>query len=232
MTERLRSGQGGASYACGSGTSLTTSVTVVTHPVIDHRLASLRDLRTDRDAFRDDLAKVTRLLAYEALRDLKTEPGTVTTPVCDGAAVRLIREVVLIVPVLRAGLGMVQAIQDVVPLTEVAHVGVRRDEQTLSPVVYLNRLPSTLSGRRVVVCDPMVATGGSLIEVCNLVRSQGGTDIVVLSAIASEQGIAALTAAHPELRLYCAALDPVLNEVGFIIPGLGDAGDRLFGPPD
>jgi uracil phosphoribosyltransferase len=127
---------------------------------------------------------------------------------------------------------MVQAIQEVVPLTEVAHVGLRRDEHTLRSEVYLNRLPADLTGRRVIVCDPMLATGGSLIQVCELVLGRGARQVIALCVIGSVPGIEAFAAACPSVRLYCAAVDPQLNEVGYIIPGLGDAGDRLFGPPD
>jgi uracil phosphoribosyltransferase len=207
-------------------------VTVVDHPVLVHRVAALRDKRTDRDAFRQLVSEISRFMAYEALRDLGTAPVTVDTPVTDGAPARRVVEKILVVPVLRAGLGMVQAIQEVVPLTEVAHVGLRRDEATLHSAVYLNRLPADLRGRRVVVCDPMLATGGSLVQVCDLVVERGARDVVVLCIIASEPGLATFGAAHPSVRLFCAAVDPELNEVGYIVPGLGDAGDRLFGPPD
>jgi uracil phosphoribosyltransferase len=210
----------------------STAVTVVEHPVLAHRVAALRDKRTDRDAFRQLVSEISRFLAYEAVRDLGTVQLTIDTPVAEGVPVRRVNEKVLVVPVLRAGLGMVQAIQEVVPLTEVAHVGLRRDEETLSSTVYLNRLPKQLGGRRVIVCDPMLATGGSLIQVCDLVLGSGATEVIVLCVIASEPGLAAFRAAHPSVRMYCAAVDPELNAVGYIVPGLGDAGDRLFGPPD
>ena len=126
---------------------------------------------------------------------------------------------------------MVQAISEVVPLTEVAHVGLKRDEATLHSEVYLNRLPKVLAGRRVIVCDPMLATGGSLVQVCDLVLERGAREVVVLCIIASEPGLATFRAAHPSVRVLCAAVDPELNAVGYIVPGLGDAGDRLFGPP-
>ena len=147
-----------------------TAVTVVDHPVLEHRLAQLRDRRTGSDIFRQLTSEVSGLLAYEALRDLGTDDVAVDTPVAGAAAARRVNEVVLLVPILRAGLGMVQAIQEIVPLTEVAHVGLRRDEATLLSEVYLNRLPGNLMGRRVLVCDPMLATGGSLGQVCELVR--------------------------------------------------------------
>jgi uracil phosphoribosyltransferase len=211
--------------ACGAG------VTVLDHPVLAHRVGALRDATTGRDPFRRLVGEITAFLAYEALRDLGTEAVTVETPVADGAAALRVCENILVVPVLRAGLGMVQAIQEVVPLTEVAHVGLRRDETTLVSEVYLNRLPRELRGRRVLVCDPMLATGGSLVQVCDLVAERGAREVIVLCVIASKPGLATFRAAHPAVRVYCAAVDPELNRVGYIVPGLGDAGDRLFGPP-
>ncbi len=209
-----------------------TAVTVVDHPVLAHRLAQLRDRHTGSDTFRQLISEVSGLLAYEALRDLGTDQVTVDTPVADAAPARRVAEVVLLVPILRAGLGMVQAIQEIVPLTEVAHVGLRRDDTTLRSEVYLNRLPRDLSGRRVIVCDPMLATGGSLGQVCGLVRDRGAAETIALCIVASEPGLATFGADHPGVRVYCAAVDPDLNGTGFIVPGLGDAGDRLFGPPD
>ncbi len=209
-----------------------TSLTVVEHPILAHRVAALRDRRTDRDSFRRLVAEITRFLTYEALRDLGTVEVTVDTPVAEGAPARRVSEEILVVPVLRAGLGMVQAIQEVVPLTEVAHVGLRRDEVTLRSEVYLNRLPADLRGRRVIVCDPMLATGGSLVQVCDMVTGRGAREVMVLCVIASRYGIEAFVAAHAAVRLFCAAVDPELNGAGYIVPGLGDAGDRLFGPPD
>ena len=207
-------------------------VTVADHPVLVHRVAVLRDKDTDRDSFRQVISEISGFLAYEALRDLGMTDAIIDTPVTSGAAVRKVNENVLVVPILRAGLGMVQAIQEVVPLTEVAHVGLRRDEETLHSEVYLNRLPKSLEGRRVIVCDPMVATGGSLVQVCDLVRARGAREVIALCIIASEPGLATFGAAHPTVRVFCAAVDPELNAVGYIVPGLGDAGDRLFGPPD
>jgi uracil phosphoribosyltransferase len=207
-------------------------LTLVDHPVLAHRVAQLRDRGTNGDTFRQLVAEVSALLAYEALRDLGTRDVTVDTPVQAGATARRVDEVVLLVPILRAGLGMVQAIQEVVPLTEVAHIGLRRDEATLRSDVYLNRLPRDLSGRRVMVCDPMLATGGSLAQVCELVAGRGATEVLALCIIASEPGLAAFAGAHPDTRVWCAAVDAELDDAGFIVPGLGDAGDRLFGPPD
>ncbi len=208
------------------------NVTVVDHPVLSHRVAQLRSRATGGDAFRQLVAEVSGLLAYEALRDLGTSEITVDTPLRDGALALGVSEVVLLVPILRAGLGMVQAIQEMVPLTEVAHVGLRRDDATLVSDVYLDRLPRDLAGRRVVVCDPMLATGGSLGQVCDMVAERGAERILALCIIASEPGLAAFETRHPAIPVYCAAVDPELNGIGYIVPGLGDAGDRLFGPPD
>ena len=209
-----------------------SGVTIVDHPVLAHRVAQLRDRATDGDTFRQLVSEVSGLLAYEALRDLGTTEVTVDTPVADAARARRVAEVVLLMPILRAGLGMVQAIQEIVPLTEVAHVGLRRDGATLQSDVYLNRLPQDLTARRVIVCDPMLATGGSLAQVCDLVAARGAAEVVALCILASEPGLAAFRVAHPRVQVYCAAIDPGLNDNGFIVPGLGDAGDRLFGPPD
>jgi uracil phosphoribosyltransferase len=215
-----------------SGRGVGPGLTVVDHPVLAHRVTALRDERTDRDTFRQLVGEITGFLAYEALRDLGTVEVIIDTPVAEAVVARQVEETMLVVPVLRAGLGMVQAVQEVVPRTEVAHVGLRRDEVTLRSEVYLNRLPRRLDGRRVLVCDPMLATGGSLVQVCDMVCERGAREVIAVCIIASAPGIAVFCAAHPSVRLVCAAVDPELNGVGYIVPGLGDAGDRLFGPPD
>ncbi len=210
---------------------MSTELLVLDHPVVQHLVASLRDVGTDSPTFRRLAGELSALVAYEALRDLATEDGTVDTPVVAGAPCRRVAETVLLVPILRAGLGMVQAVQGVVPRNEVAHVGLRRDERTLQPEVYLDRLPADLRGRRVVICDPMLATGGSLAEVCDLVKAKGATRVQALCLVAAVPGVRYLAERHPDVPVACAALDDGLNDHGFIVPGLGDAGDRLFGPP-
>jgi len=204
---------------------------VVDHPLVSDRLATLRDLRSDGATFRRVLGEISAAIAYEALRDLGTEDRLVDTPVSRRVRARVVSETILLVPVLRAGLGMVPAIQQLVGPSDVAHVGIRRDEVSLSPGLYLDKLPSDLSGRRVVICDPMLATGGSLSAVAELVAARGATMVQALCVIASAPGVEAFRRAHPRVRLSCAAIDPDLDERGFIVPGLGDAGDRLFGPP-
>jgi uracil phosphoribosyltransferase len=209
---------------------MTAGVLVVEHPLVRHRLVALRDETTESAAFRQVVHEISALVAYEALQDLATEPVSVRTPVGVAECTK-ITETVLLVPVLRAGLGMIPAVQDLLPYTEVAHIGLRRDEATLRSEVYLDRLPRDLAGRRVVVCDPMLATGGSLAQVCDLVVSRGAAQVQALCLIASLPGIERFRESHPDLPVACAVVDPELNERGFIVPGLGDAGDRLFGPP-
>ena len=173
------------------------------------------------------MSELSALLCYEALDDLGTELRRIDTPVADGVECSVVAENVLVVPILRAGLGMVPAIQETLPLTDVAHVGLRRDEATLESVVYLNALPADLSGRRVVVCDRFTDS----TEAYQGVADRNPAEIIVLCLIASEEGMANFRQAHPRVRVTCAGLDPLLNEQGYIVPGLGDAGDRLFGPP-
>jgi uracil phosphoribosyltransferase len=209
---------------------MTGGVLVVEHPLVRHRLVALRDETTESATFRQLVHEISTFVAYEALQDLGTEQVSVRTPVGVATCTK-VAETVLLVPVLRAGLGMVPAIQELLPYTEVAHVGLRRDEVTLRSEVYLDRLPRDLTGRRVVVCDPMLATGGSLAQVCDLVVSRGAAKVQALCLIASMPGIERFRQSHPELPVACAVVDPELNGNGFIVPGLGDAGDRLFGPP-
>ena len=209
---------------------MTAGVLVAEHPVVQHRLAALRDETTEPSAFRQVVHDLSALVAYEAIQDLATEQVAVRTPVGVAKCMR-IAETVLLVPILRAGLGMVPAVQELLPYTEVAHVGLRRDESTLRSEVYLDRLPRDLAGRRVVVCDPMLATGGSLVQACDLVVSRGAAHVQALCLIASVPGVERFRASHPDVPVACAAIDPELDERGYIVPGLGDAGDRLFGPP-
>jgi uracil phosphoribosyltransferase len=215
-----------------SGAARHEEVLLVDHPAVADRVARLRDVSTPSNGFRQLVSEISAFVAYEALRDLEMADAVIDTPVASDVTVRRIDESVLLVPVLRAGLGMVHAIQELLPLTCVAHVGLRRNEVTHQPDVYLNRLPTDLRGRRVVVCDPMLATGGSLTEVCTLVSRRGASDITALCLIASVPGLEHFHSIHPGVRVACAAIDPELDDRAFIVPGLGDAGDRLFGPPD
>jgi len=206
-------------------------VTVLDHPVVQHRLRWLRDERTANPDFLRIAGELSRYVAYEAFRDAPLVDATVDTPVARGVAAKVIDEEYLVVPILRAGLGMVPAVQDVLPRSRVCLVGLRRNESTLQPEVYLDGLPERIDGYHVVVCDPMLATGGSLIQVVDMLQGRGAREVTALCLIASVAGTERFTEAHPGVRVVAAAMDPTLNEVGYIVPGLGDAGDRLFGPP-
>ncbi len=207
------------------------TLSVVDHPLIADQVRQLRDKRTPNSEFLRLTAEITRYLAYEAFRDAPTVPTNVDTPVVSGAPAERIEREYLIVPILRAGLGMSPAVQAVLPIHRVCLVGLRRDEVTLQPTVYLDGLPEDLTGTSVVVCDPMLATGGSLDCVLTMLRDRGADDITVLCLIAAAPGVALVRRKHESVRIVTAALDGELNEVGYITPGLGDAGDRLFGPP-
>lgn len=204
---------------------------IVDHPIVSDKVRELRSSSTSNADFLRLAGEITRFLAYEAFRSIPVVATTVDTPVLAGApAIRVDQEFV-IVPILRAGLGMSPAAQEVLPRHRVCLVGLRRNEETLEPDVYLDGLPEDLEGAPVVVCDPMLATGGSLVRVLDMLRSRGAGALTVLCLIASVPGVDHVAQLHPDAFIVAAALDPVLNEVGYIVPGLGDAGDRLFGPP-
>ncbi len=204
-------------------------VRVIDHPLAAARLTTLRDQRSDNAAFRSALRDLTWMLVYEATRDAPREQIAVRTPLADAVGARLARPP-LLVPVLRAGLGMVDAAHALIPRAEVGFVGVVRDEATHRPVPYLASLPADLSDRPVMVLDPMLATGGSLVHTLELLTERGATDITVLCAVAAPEGVAALRKSAAPARLLVAAVDDGLNDDAFIVPGLGDAGDRQFGP--
>jgi uracil phosphoribosyltransferase len=207
-------------------------ILVVDHPLVADRLSRLRDRTTENANFGRLTAEISALLAYEGLRDLGVVEGRISTPVVTDVPSPMVAESPLLVPVLRAGLGMVPAVGALLPMADVSHLGLRRNEQTLQPTLYLDALPKAIAGRRVVVCDPMLATGGTLVAVCDLLVARGAGPIVVLCLIASESGLQRLRVAHPRgVRVVCAAVDAELDQRGYIVPGLGDAGDRLFGPP-
>jgi uracil phosphoribosyltransferase len=207
------------------------SLLVLEHPVVADKVRQLRDVRTSNADFLRLAGEISRFVAYEAFRDSPVTETTVDTPVMKGAPALRISSEYLIVPILRAGLGMSPAVQEVLPLHRVCLVGLRRNEVTLMPDVYLDGLPESLAGVHVVICDPMLATGGSLDCVLEMLRERGAGEITVLCLIASQPGVDFVLSRHPEIKIVAAALDADLNAVGYITPGLGDAGDRLFGPP-
>ena len=204
-------------------------VRVVDHPLALARLTTLRDERTDNAAFRAALRELTLVLVYEAIRDAACEAVPIRTPIAETIGSRLAKPP-LLVPVLRAGLGMVYEAHAAIPESRVGFVGVARDEETHQAVPYLESLPDDLTAQPVMVLDPMLATGGSMTHTIGLLQRRGATDITVLCVVAAPEGIAALEKTAPTVRLFTAAIDDGLNEDAYIVPGLGDAGDRQFGP--
>ena len=203
-------------------------VNVSSHPLVKHKMALLRDQRTDPKKFRELLREISILLAYEATADLATERASVTTPLGQSEGHRL-KEQVGLVPILRAGLGMVEGIWSMMPNAEVWHIGLRRDERTLEPIEYYARLPVSPTVDLCLVLDPMLATGGSAVAAVDTLKAWGAKRIKFVGVIASAEGMRHLSETHPDVSLYLAAVDEQLNDAGLIVPGLGDAGDRLFG---
>ena len=204
---------------------------VSTHPAVQHKLAVLRDEHTEPKKFREVVRELSWLLGYEALADARLRPVTVRTPMeeMDGAQ---LGDRIGLIPILRAGLGMVDAMLELMPTAEVWHLGLFRDERTLRPVEYYNKLPDSASVDLCLILDPMLATGGSATAAIEVLKRWGAVQpvrIKLVNLIAAPEGVAAVAAAHPDVEIHCAALDRELNEKGYILPGLGDAGDRQFG---
>jgi uracil phosphoribosyltransferase len=204
-------------------------VRVVDHPLAAARLTTLRDARTDNAGFRAALRDLTLMLVYEATRDAPRAPVRVHTPLAETTGCRLANPP-LLVPVLRAGLGMVDQAHALIPEARVGFVGVARDEQTHLPTPYLESLPDDLSTQPVMVLDPMLATGGSMTYTLGLLQARGAVDITLVCVVVAPEGIAAVERAAPDARLFTATIDDHLNDIAYIVPGLGDAGDRQFGP--
>jgi len=206
---------------------------VADHPLIAHKLTALRDENTDSPTFRRLVDELVTLLAYEATRDVRIEPHDIRTPVAATTGVRLSSPKPLVVPILRAGLGMLEGMTRLIPTAEVGFVGMVRDEETLQPSTYAERLPDDLSGRQCYILDPMLATGGTLAAAVRFLASRGADHITCICLICDPEGIARVTDLLDDLGVPCtlvtAAVDERLNDVGFILPGLGDAGDRLYG---
>ena len=199
------------------------------HPLIQHKLSLLRDENTGSKEFRELVAEVSMLMCYEATRDLPTVEAQVQTPVSVAKTRVLAGRKLAIVPILRAGLGMVDGILQLIPAAKVGHIGLYRDPQTCLPVEYYCKLPPDIQERDVIVVDPMLATGGSAIDAISQIKKRGAMGIRFMCIIAARKGLDALVAAHPDVQVYCAALDEELNDHNYIVPGLGDAGDRIFG---
>ncbi|MDF5756090.1 uracil phosphoribosyltransferase [Spongiactinospora sp. TRM90649] len=206
---------------------------VVDHPLVAHKLTALRDVRTDSPTFRRLADELVTLLAYEATRDVRVTEVTVETPLSPAHGVRLARPAPLVVPIMRAGLGMLDGMTRLIPTAEVGFLGMVRDEGTLTAQTYATRLPEDLSGRQCYVLDPMLATGGTLSAAIRLLLDRGATDVTAICLLAAPEGLAHLDTVFAgtgaPVRVVTASLDKRLNEQGFIVPGLGDAGDRLYG---
>jgi len=206
-----------------------SNVTVFDHPLIQHKTTILRQSQTSNKEFRESVEEITMLMCYEALRDLPLEEVEIETPIQKTRKNVLAGKKLAVVPILRAGLGMVNGMLNLVPSAKVGHIGMYRDEETLQPHEYYCKLPPDIDDRLIVVVDPMLATGGSAIDAIGQIKSYGGKQIKFLCLIAAPEGIEALSKAHPDVQIYCANVDECLNENGYIVPGLGDAGDRIFG---
>lgn len=204
-------------------------ITLVDHPLVQHKLAHLRDKNTGSKDFRELISEISLLMAYEAMRDLELEEKEVETPVAKAKVRLLSGKKLALVAILRAGLAMVEGILTLVPAARVGHIGLYRDPKTLSPVQYYAKLPLDIEWRQVFLLDPMLATGGSASHALSLLKEKGARNIKLMSVIAAPEGLERLAKDHPEVEVIVAAVDQGLNDHGYIVPGLGDAGDRIYG---
>ena len=206
-----------------------SKVTQIDHPLILHKLAFIRSKETGSKDFRELVEEVSMLMAYEVTRDLSTEEVEIETPICKTKCKMLSGKKMAIVPILRAGLGMVDGMLKLIPAAKVGHIGLYRDEETLHPVEYFCKLPQDIAERDVIVVDPMLATGGSAADAITMLKRRGAKNLRLMCLISSPEGIEFVQKEHPDVDIYVAGIDEKLNENGYIVPGLGDAGDRLFG---
>ena len=206
-----------------------SQVHVLDHPLITDKLSRMRRKDTSSMDFRHQLTEISMLMGYEVFRDLKTKTVEVETPICTASFPMLEETPITIVPILRAGLGLVDGLQNLLPTARVGHIGMYRDEETKQPVEYYYKMPVGIEKGEVIVVDPMLATGGSAVDAISALKSRGCTSIRLMNLVAAPQGVAAVQVAHPDVDIYVAAVDECLNEDAYIVPGLGDAGDRIFG---
>lgn len=202
---------------------------VINHPMIQHKLSILRDIHTGAKDFRDLLKEISLLMGYEVTRDLPLEEIEIETPMCKTKAHAISGRKLAIVPILRAGLGMVDGLLTLIPVAKVGHIGLYRDEQTHKPVTYYCKMPFDIDQRLVIVTDPMLATGGSASDAITMLKNMGCANIRLMCLVAAPEGVRKMQMDHPDVDIYCASLDEQLNPNAYILPGLGDAGDRIFG---
>ena len=202
---------------------------VLNHPLITHKLAILRDINTGTKEFRELVTEISTILVYEAMRDAKLEETTIETPLEKMETGMLNEDNYAVVPILRAGMGMVDGILNVIPNAKIGHIGLYRDEETFQPVEYYYKMPEGIANREVLVIDPMLATGGSASSTISKLKEDGVTKINLLCIVAAPQGIKCIEEDHPDVEIFCAVVDRELNENAYILPGLGDAGDRVYG---
>ena len=206
-----------------------SKVHVIDHPMVQHKLSIMRDKETGPKDFRQLLQEISLLMGYEITREIPLEEIQIETPICKMTAKRVLGRKMAIIPILRAGLGMVDGLLDLVPVAKVGHIGLYRNEKTHEPVVYYCKLPEDINDRFVIVTDPMLATGGSSCDALQMLKDHGCTNVKLMCLVAAPEGIAKVQKAHPDVDIYVAAIDERLNENAYIVPGLGDAGDRIFG---
>ncbi len=204
-------------------------VHVMDHPLVSHKLTIMRDKNTSVKDFRELVSEIGMLITYEATRDLALTTKTVETPICTAQMPTLAGKKIAVVPILRAGLGLVDGVLRMVPSARVGHIGMYRDEEKLQPHVYFSKMPKDIAERAVLIVDPMLATGGSAVEAITEMKNRGCKSIKLMVLVAAPEGIKAVQDAHSDVDIYCGAVDEGLNEHGYIVPGLGDAGDRIFG---
>ena len=202
---------------------------IVDHPLVQHKLTIMRDKSTGTKDFKELLTEISTLMGYELTRDLPLRDVEIETPICKMTGKEISGKKIAIVPVLRAGLGMVEGLLSLVPVAKVGHIGLYRDPNTHEPVEYYCKLPFDIEQRTVIICDPMLATGGSASAAISMIKKRGVTSIKMLNLVSAPEGVARIQHDHPDVDMYCAALDDHLNEHAYIVPGLGDAGDRIFG---
>lgn len=206
-----------------------SKVTTIDHPLVQHKLSLLRDKDTGCKAFRELVYELAMLMAYEVTRDLELKEIEIETPICKTKVQTLANEKIAVIPILRAGLGMADGIMSLIPNAKMGHIGLYRNPDTLLPTGYYSKLPQDISERETIIVDPMLATGNSGNEAIRIIKAAGTQSIRFVSLIAAPEGLAAMTKANPDVDIYVAHIDEKLNEHGYIVPGLGDAGDRLFG---